>query len=541
MRQARRVAVSLARKTRLGLWRLERRSTVATRRAAAPLLGRYREVVTSYDHWAYLAELAQAVSDALDAGGVEHLVISDAVLTRPIVAIRHTDAGAARRALADHPGTAACWLAPSLHGVVSAAHPAAWRVPAPPPITGLLVTRNLVTPDGLPISDREHGVMLDLWSDDDGSTRNLGGSVPPGALLTRDPNGVLNFVGPQAWAQAQRNGHRLPPQPPHILQVTEPVDIVYTWVDGDDPAWQARKRAALGTGLAATSHSADAAIAARYDSRDELRYSLRSVQQFANWVRRIWVVTDRQRPSWLVPDERLTVVDHRDIFADPAALPAFNSHAIESQLHHIPGLADHYLYLNDDMLFGAPARPEMFFHSNGMVKFFPSPALIDPRDHTDEDQGVTAAAKNNRDFIERTFDRTITNKLRHTPQAQSRSLLEDFEREHPEIFEKVMRSRFRNRADNALPSSLSQYYAFARGRAVPGVIRHAYVDLGNRLAEHALENWLRRRDFICLCINDSGDTTPQAQAALARFFEEYFPLPSVWEIDPDARASLPPA
>lgn len=541
MRRTRRVAISLARNTRLRLWRLQQQSATAARRASGPLMRRYREVVRSHDHWAYLAALTRAVSDALAAAGVEHLVLSDAVLPRPIIAIRQADGAAARHALASHPGTARCWLAPSLHGAVAPAHPVAWRAPLPPAVTGLLVSRNLVTPDGRSLTHREQGVMLDLWGEDDGATRNLGGLLPPGALVTQDPNGILNFAGPQTWAAAQLNGHRLPAQPPHVLQVTEPVDIVYTWVDGDDPAWQARKRAALGGGLTAASHSADAAIAARYDSRDELRYSLRSVQQFANWVRRIWVVTDQQRPAWLIPDGRLSVVDHRDIFADPSVLPTFNSHAIESQLHHIPGLADHYLYFNDDMLFGAPVRPEMFFHSNGIVKFFPSPALIEPRGHAAEDQGVTAAAKNNRDFIEAAFAQTITNKLRHTPQAQSRGVLRDFEAEHPEIFDTVMRSRFRNRADHALPSSLSQYYAFARGRAVPGVIRHAYLDLGNELAEHALESWLRRRDFACLCINDSGNITPRTRAALARFFEEYYPLPSVWETQPHRPLSLPSA
>lgn len=105
----------------------------------------------------------------------------------------------------------------------------------------------------------------------------------------------------------------------------------------------------------------------RFTSRDELRFSLRSLEYYASWVRKIFIVTDRQVPSWLDTDDpKITVVDHRDIFSDPSVLPVFNSHAIESQLHHIPGLADHYLYLNDDCFFLRPTGSELFFTANDL-------------------------------------------------------------------------------------------------------------------------------------------------------------------------------
>lgn len=132
-----------------------------------------------------------------------------------------------------------------------------------------------------------------------------------------------------------------------------PIDVVYTWVDGNDPAWR-RRRSAYDGG-----YHAESANAARYISRDELRYSLRALEQNAPWVRHVHLVTDGQRPAWLNDSHpRLTVVDHSEIFADPAALPTFNSHAIESRLHHIKGLSEHFLYLNDDMFLGRPVTPQ---------------------------------------------------------------------------------------------------------------------------------------------------------------------------------------
>ena len=55
---------------------------------------------------------------------------------------------------------------------------------------------------------------------------------------------------------------------------------------------------------------------ARFVSRDELRYSLRSIHLFAPWVRRIHLVTAGQVPEWLDPSHpQVAVVDHS---RDPA-------------------------------------------------------------------------------------------------------------------------------------------------------------------------------------------------------------------------------
>ena len=53
----------------------------------------------------------------------------------------------------------------------------------------------------------------------------------------------------------------------------EPIDAVYTWVDGSDPAWQEKKRAtleALGEDAVRLDETATSEV--RYRSRDELRY-----------------------------------------------------------------------------------------------------------------------------------------------------------------------------------------------------------------------------------------------------------------------------
>src|SRR5438445_117204 len=94
---------------------------------------------------------------------------------------------------------------------------------------------------------------------------------------------------------------------------------------------------------------------------------------YAPFVRNVYLVTMDQTPAWLNVDHpKLTVVSHSDIYADRAALPTFNSSSIETQLHHIDGLAEHFLYFNDDVFLGRPCSWQDFFWAGGATKFFPA-------------------------------------------------------------------------------------------------------------------------------------------------------------------------
>lgn len=56
----------------------------------------------------------------------------------------------------------------------------------------------------------------------------------------------------------------------------------------------------------------------------------------------------------------------QEIFLNASHLPTFSSPAIESHIHRIPGLSDKFLYLNDDVMFGAQVWPDDFYtHSKG--------------------------------------------------------------------------------------------------------------------------------------------------------------------------------
>ena len=86
-----------------------------------------------------------------------------------------------------------------------------------------------------------------------------------------------------------------------------------------------------------------------------------TIEKYAPWVRHIFLVTNGQLPSWLNTDSpRITIITHQEIFLNKSNLPTFSSPAIEAQIHNIPGLADNFMYFNDDVMLGQPISPEDF-------------------------------------------------------------------------------------------------------------------------------------------------------------------------------------
>lgn len=160
------------------------------------------------------------------------------------------------------------------------------------------------------------------------------------------------------------------------------IDVVYTWVDGNDSEWR-KTRLQHEMSEGGSERSRDAMSTSRWHDYGTLKLSLRALHQNMPWVRRIFLVTDNHKPEWLVEDERLTVVNHRDFFADYVAMPTYNSHVIESQLHRIKGLSEHFIYLNDDVIISRRLLKSDFFLTNGCGKFFPSSSKFrvedDPR------------------------------------------------------------------------------------------------------------------------------------------------------------------
>ena len=134
------------------------------------------------------------------------------------------------------------------------------------------------------------------------------------------------------------------------------IDFVIPWVDGSDPAWQ-KERCQYDPKAGSSNGTNDA----RFRDWDLLRYWFRAVEKYAPWVHKIYFVTWGHLPVWLNTDhEKLVIVNHRD-YIPAEFLPTFNANTIELNFHRIPGLAEQFVYFNDDMFLGKPVQPEDFF------------------------------------------------------------------------------------------------------------------------------------------------------------------------------------
>lgn len=151
----------------------------------------------------------------------------------------------------------------------------------------------------------------------------------------------------------------------------EPVDAVIAWVDGYDPAHQAKlakKIADLGI------EKPESAEPTRYNQKGEVDYCVWSILRFAPWIRTIYIVSDAQCPGIMSQlkgtpyEHRVKLIDHQEIFAGfEQYLPTFNSLTIESAVWRIKGLANQFIYFNDDCSFIQPVRYEDFFRDQKIV------------------------------------------------------------------------------------------------------------------------------------------------------------------------------
>lgn len=150
-----------------------------------------------------------------------------------------------------------------------------------------------------------------------------------------------------------------------------PIDAVIPWVDGNDPRHRARLAQYAPEPLRAQE---DVAAPTRYASLGEILWCVASLNLYAPYIRKIFIVTDGQDPGlepFLAahfPDGYIPfeIVDHKTVFAGfEDLLPVFNSRSVESVLWRIPGLSEHFIALNDDFLLTAPVPASHFFDDAG--------------------------------------------------------------------------------------------------------------------------------------------------------------------------------
>lgn len=322
-----------------------------------------------------------------------------------------------------------------------------------------------------------------------------------------------------------------------FVSFSRDVDAVITWVDGSDAEFLARREAHRHHD---TSGKIAANNAARYQSHDEIRYCVRSIRTYAPWIRTIYIVTNGQVPNWFDADQdRVKIVSHQEIIPDEY-LPTFNSHVIESCLHRIPGLSEHFVYFNDDVMLLQPAKPTDFFTETGLMRGFVSTAVIPNGPICQADTPSMTAIKNARKLL---FDETgyhLSPKFAHTFHPQRRSVGYTCEEVFSDALHACRVNKFRNTSDVLCTSFLFPCYAYVTGAGVFSRLRAWYFNVRDVTAKnlytklHQFKSNPAGPKSVCLNdhLPDSLEYNFQGyDAALAAFLQAYFPVAFEFERD----------
>ena len=247
------------------------------------------------------------------------------------------------------------------------------------------------------------------------------------------------------------------------------IDAVITWVDGSDEEYKKKIEKHLTT---STNYKK------QYLQANEIEYCVKSILKFAPFVRRIFIVTDNQKPSFsgledLIESNKVKVVDHKEIFNGyEKYLPTFNIRSIDTVLHRIEDLSEMFVYFNDDVFLINKIREEDWFVKNKGVLMgnWAKSYSINPlkvlsgkfkkifglRPSFNASQSKAA---NISGFKKEYF------KSYHTARPQIKSLIKEFYHKNPESLIDQIKYRFRH-YDQFMPYSLCWHLLIKENRAI---------------------------------------------------------------------------
>lgn len=317
------------------------------------------------------------------------------------------------------------------------------------------------------------------------------------------------------------------------------IDIVIAWVDGSDPLLAKKRRSFQQQ--AKDVHS-DAVVETRFADRGEIYYCIASVLRYAPFANRIWIISDAQRPRYLdaffraglCDQDFIQVVDHSTVFRGfEDFLPTFSAKSIETVMWRIPGLSEHFVYLNDDFFFNSRLSPEFLFREgkpvlrgrrtrprtarlgNKFRRFFgaadPQKSSDPPSFRVGQELAWNPAGP-----------RAKYLRIGHHPHPLRRSTFEQFYSGHPDILTQQFKNRFRSSVHYA-PVTLANNLEMAMHGVKAGpAVKVAYANTKSDLPKKEIIDQIRGDLVPYGCIQSMDQRGPEAAGLLHRIMVEKF-------------------
>ena len=286
------------------------------------------------------------------------------------------------------------------------------------------------------------------------------------------------------------------------------VDLVVPYVDSSDPKWLKLFNRYSPNVKKTTQTTA----AMRFRGQDNFfRYFFRSIEKNMPWISNIYllVMSSSQVPEWL-DTTKVRVVTHKQ-FIPRKYLPTFNSSVIELFLHNIPGLSEHFIYVNDDFYaWNKMSQEEFFDYKSNCCLFNLIKENKDPKTGHDWWQ----MCQNNHDLIYNTDKAIPYYRLDHEFRPYLRS---QWKACYLENEQKIKDSLSQFRSANNYTCYLYSLYLAKNNNQKASSLKLGY--LASNANEKAIAKVLSSADM--LCINDTADENNIYQNKLLR---QYFKL-----------------
>lgn len=337
------------------------------------------------------------------------------------------------------------------------------------------------------------------------------------------------------------------------------IDVVVLWVDGSNEKWINEYNKYSSAGNKKNKN--------RYRDWDTIKYVFRGIERFMPWVEKVHFITCGQKPDWMVSNHpKLNFVNHADIYTNNEHLPTFNSSSIELNIHRIDGLADRFIYFNDDMLVLKETCLDRFFVNDLPVDF-----LVEtiPRrgkfyEFLRKSDSWASMINNSIRLINDNFDKKklldsnasyifsknyyLSDKLRnvlfqmlgrkyfafkhyHHPQSYNLKTLKDAECLFPDSFNSTIGSRFRNKEN--VSQAIFRYLHLATGNFYPSSFNdHCCVNVNSEKSVKKCISAIKTYRFVCVndMIEADNETTEKYRVGIIKAIDEILPNKSTFEI-----------
>ncbi|MES1964852.1 stealth family protein [Psychrobacter sp. AH5] len=318
----------------------------------------------------------------------------------------------------------------------------------------------------------------------------------------------------------------------------ENIDLVITWVDGDDPLLK-QKRAPY---LAQEDVASGAISATRFASNDEIYYNVASILKYVPFCRHIYIITDQQKPKFIdefvnqgvCSADKIRIVDHQEIFLGyEQFLPTFNSLTIETMLWNISDLSDYFITLDDDFFFNQPASISDFLDQNNIIirghwrKSAPLKAKLHYRQLMNKAFNTTLQPKYvvSQMLGAEVYKSSKFFEIHHYPHIIDKSVIKSYFLAHPDYLNNQIKHRFRD-ISQFDPVSLMNHLKIKKGEA----ILKPNLNLNYLKNEKSVSDFIKNLDntsmkYGCIQSMDQLDATSfkQVQSAMTEKLSSHLP------------------